>query len=579
MTDLEQEVDPAEDSDDEALLDPEVQLLIQESCQAHHQTSRSSENTNLVDEYVNLIDAIKTCDMEALQDQCENIEAFSLVDSRGWYPLHWAAAQPVIEVLEMVLYASCRLTLEETTLEGETFLTSAVKAGFVDNVKMLLKHGASPHTTNSRNESPLLLAVRLGSRKMVSALLNGGARVGQVCLKKWTAMHEAAMTGYGHIMELLLSNGGKVTETDQHGVTPLGVAAEFSHAEVLDILIKNGADVNAQAPNGDSVLYDATGTGNTDCMNILLENGANPNIHNLSFQLPIHRAAYEGHYRALRILIPITTRRALRLSGQSPVHSAADGGHTHCLELLIQSGYDVNALLAPHVSEIYGDMRQSPLYFAVSNGDRTCTEMLLNLGAQPNMDPLSCLLVAVRSGRREIVKLLLAAKADVNCYFTAVTDTVFPTAMLYCFKDEVMMRLLLNHGLDAEKCFCCSHDDNWDNDDEDGREQDEKATFCEFASLSWQVHLAGRVIATLLEYVGQVSLCTKVTNILERQNEWPLIKDTISNPRPLSHLCRVVIRKHQGYHRIMSLKAPNRIKDYLLFKENDTYGKVTCREK
>lgn len=174
--------------------------------------------------------------------------------------------------------------------------------------------------------------------------------------------------------------------------------------------------------------------------------------------------------------MPITTRRALRLAGQSPVHSAADGGHGHCLELLLQSGYDVNALLAPHVSENYGDMRRSPLYFAVSNGDRTCTEILLKSGAQPDLDPLSCLLVAVRSGRYEIVKLLLAAKADVNCYFTAVNDTVFPTALLYCLKDEVMMRLLLNNGLDAEKCFCCDHDDSWDDHVAHTRDQEEKAS-------------------------------------------------------------------------------------------------------
>lgn len=54
--------------------------------------------------------------------------------------------------------------------------------------------------------------------------------------------------------------------------------------------------MNAQAPNGDSVLYDAAGSGNPDCIDILLQHGANPNIRNLSSQLPIHRAAYEGHY-------------------------------------------------------------------------------------------------------------------------------------------------------------------------------------------------------------------------------------------------------------------------------------------
>lgn len=57
-----------------------------------------------------------------------------------------------------------------------------------------------------------------------------------------------------------------------------------------------GADVNAQAPNGDSILYDAAGSGNPGCIDILLQHGANPNVCNLSSQLPIHHAAYEGHY-------------------------------------------------------------------------------------------------------------------------------------------------------------------------------------------------------------------------------------------------------------------------------------------
>lgn len=53
--------------------------------------------------------------------------------------------------------ASAHLTLEELTGEGDTPLTLAVAAGLVDNVKILLGHGASPHSSNSRNESPLLI--------------------------------------------------------------------------------------------------------------------------------------------------------------------------------------------------------------------------------------------------------------------------------------------------------------------------------------------------------------------------------------------------------------------------------------
>uniref|UniRef100_A0A8C9SPM3 Ankyrin repeat and SOCS box containing 15 n=1 Tax=Scleropages formosus TaxID=113540 RepID=A0A8C9SPM3_SCLFO len=166
-------------------------------------------------------------------------------------------------------------------------------------------------------------------------------------------------------------------------------------------------------------------------------------------------------HRALKVLIPVTSRKAIRQSGQSPIHSAADGGHAQCLELLIAYGFDVNSLLEKHISENYGDMRRSALYFAVSHGDTICTELLLNAGAKPDRDPLHCLLVAVRAGRYEIVRLLLAKRADVNCYFTVVSDTVFPTALQYCLRDEVMMRLLLNGGYDAGRCFCCHHDNSF----------------------------------------------------------------------------------------------------------------------
>ncbi|XP_063755131.1 ankyrin repeat and SOCS box protein 15 isoform X2 [Eleginops maclovinus] len=567
-------MEAADDLDEDDLMRYDVQMSIQESVQRERVTGPERS------EALELVGAIKQGDMLALRQLCKFPAAFNQLDERGWYPLHRAAVQPLVLVLETVLYASFRLTLEEKTPEGETFLTLAVGDGLLENVKVLLEHGASPHLTNSKKESPLLLAVRAGSYQMVSSLIAAGARVEQVCLKKWTAMHEASRAGFVSVMELLLQKGGQVSETDQYGVTPLGIAAEYRHSGVLELLIEHGADVNAQAPNGDSVLYDAAGSGDPDCLNVLLQHGANPNVHNLNSQLPIHHAAYEGHHLALRILIPITTRRALRVSGHSPIHSAADGGHTHCLELLLQKGFDVNAQLAPHISDNYGDMRRSPLYFAVSNGDATCTELLLKSGANPNLDPLCCLLVAVRSGRYDIVKLLLAAKADVNCYFTVLNDTVFPTALQYCLKDEAMMRLLLNHGYDAEKCFCCNHEDDWDQLSEAGysQDQEEKVAFCDFVSVSWLDSLVGRVVSILLEYVGQVSLCSKLTKTLEDHKEWPHIHRTLCNPRSLSHLSRVEIRKHLSCSSMMSAPLPNRLKDYLLFRESDLYTEILCRD-
>ncbi|XP_023273679.1 ankyrin repeat and SOCS box protein 15-like isoform X2 [Seriola lalandi dorsalis] len=485
---------------------------------------------------------------------------------------------------------STDLTLEEHTEDGDTALTLAVEAGLVENVSMLLQHTASPHNTNSRNESPLLIAVRQSSYDMVLSLIMGGAFVEQVCLTKWTATHEAAKVGCPAILMLLLRHGAKVTSQDRHGVTPLGIAPEYGNTEALDILIQHGGDVNAQASNGDTVLYDASGSGNLDCIKLLLQHEANPNVASYASELPIHRAAYEGHILALRTLIPITTKRAIRLSGHSPVHSAADGGQVECLDLLIQKGYDVNALLHAHISETYGDLRKTPLYFAVSNGDMTCTEMLLAAGARTDLDPLRCILVAVRAERYELVQLLLSYGAEVNCYFRVISNTAFPTALQYCLRDHVMMRLLLNSGYQAYKCFQCCHgngevmDSTWTDLHNQAYQiycQPDIITFCEFVSVSWLAHLVGNVVRMLLDYVSHVGLCPNLTRILERRPEWDEISDILSKPRSLQHLCRLVIRGHMSLRTLNDPEAmaavtfPPRLKHYLTYREYDIYSDLS----
>nr|XP_054595647.1 ankyrin repeat and SOCS box protein 15b isoform X2 [Nothobranchius furzeri] len=535
--------------------------------------------------------AIAKGDVDSLQELSCRVSAFTERDSSGWMPLHAAAVQPQLEILHVVLQVmlSTDLTLEEQTKDGDTALSLAAEAGRVENAKMLLKHGASPHTTNDRNESPLLIAVRRSSYDMVLSLILGGAFVEQVCLTKWTATHEAAKVGCPAVLMLLLRHGAKVTSTNGHGVTPLGIAAEHGNTEALEILIQHGGDVNAQACNGDSVLYDAAGSGNLDCIKLLLEHGANPNVASYACQLPIHRAAYEGHILALRTLIPVTTKRAIRLSGQSPLHSAADGGQAESLALLIQEGYDVNALLERHISENYDDLRKTALFFAVSNGDVTCSELLLEAGAQTDLDPLRCILVAVRAERFELVQLLLSYGADVNCYFRVISNTVFPTALQYCLRDRVMLRLLLNSGYQAYKCFQCFHGDREGVDSAwaDLHNQAYRIysqpiiiSFCEFVSVSWLAHLAGSVVRALLDYVSHVDICSNLKRILKRTPEWDEISAILNEPRSLQHLCRLVVRGQMSIRMLNDPEAmsaapfPPRLMSYLTYREYNLYGQL-----
>uniref|UniRef100_A0A8C6SDE5 Ankyrin repeat and SOCS box containing 15b n=1 Tax=Neogobius melanostomus TaxID=47308 RepID=A0A8C6SDE5_9GOBI len=522
--------------------------------------------------------AIQKGDALALQQLSAPPPCFREKDSRGWLPLHSAAVQPHTSILELVLKASSELTLEELTANGDTALILAVEAGLVENVTVLLKFGVSPHNTNDRNESPLLLGIC--SLKSLTVDLSSNVTP-TLCLKKWMAIHEAAKVGCPAILMLLLRHGAKVTSRDGHGVTPLGTAAEHGNTEVLEILIQHGGEVNAQATNGDTVLYDASGNGNLDCVELLLRHGADPNVQSNAFQLPIHRAAYEGHILALRTLLPLTTKRAIRLSGHSPVHSAADGGQHQCLQLLIDKGFDVNALLGTHISENYGDLRRSPLFFAVCNGDVTCAQMLLEAGARSDMDPLRCILVAVRAERYELVRLLLSYGADVNCYFNVISHTVFPTALQYCFRDPLMLRLLLNSGYDAYKCFCCCHGVSEELDIMALKQLElfYLFQFCEFVSVSWlEEHVVGGVVRMLLDYVSHVNLCPKLKRLLEDRAEWEEISGVLGSPRSLQHLCRLVIRGHispkilNNTAAMSEVALPPRVKSYLTFQEYGVYG-------
>uniref|UniRef100_A0A3Q3K4V7 SOCS box domain-containing protein n=1 Tax=Monopterus albus TaxID=43700 RepID=A0A3Q3K4V7_MONAL len=565
------------DFDQEALNEELIECAIQESIQDTYKLSCSViTNVSLCTSCVGL-GCVSTGDVYALQELSGCVSAFRESDRRGRQPLHAAAIQPQKGILHVVLQDSAF-----QTEDGDTALTLAAEAGMVENVKMLLKHGASPHNTNSSNESPLLIAVRQGSYDMVLALIMSGAFVEQVCLTKWTAIHEAAKVGCPAILMLLLRHGAKVSAQDGHGVTPLGIAAEYGNTEVLDILIQHGGDVNTQACNGDTVLYDATGSGNLDCIKLLLKYGANPNVASYACQLPIHRAAYEGHILALRTLIPITTKKAIYLSGQSPVHSAADGGQVECLDLLIQTGYDVNALLHTHISENYSDLRKTALYFAVSSGDVTCAEMLLAAGARTDLDPLQCILIAIRSERYELVQLLLSYGADVNCYFRVISNTVFPTALQYCLRDHVMLRLLLNSGYQVHKV-----------NKFDSHKTEELVIclqpcplqvfpFCDFVSVSWLTHLVGSVVRILLDYVSHVNICRNLKRILKRRPEWDEISDILSNtPRSLRHLCRLVIRGLMSLRVLNNPAAmaavpfPPRLKKYLTYREYDLYSNLS----
>ncbi|XP_038668755.1 dynein heavy chain 12, axonemal-like isoform X1 [Scyliorhinus canicula] len=526
-----------------------------------------------------IVEAIKTgqeADVRQLSIHCF---AFDEADDRGWLPLHEAAVQLDLAILEATFEASHPSMWERKTLKGETPLFLAVQLNLIDNVQYLLVKDSNPNTKDEEGNSALIIAIRNGTLDVTSLLLRFGAAVNLECNNKRTALHEAAKLGRKDLVDLLIHAGAIIDPRSAFGLTPLALAAQNGHTEVVKCLLQKGANVLSQASDGLSVLFEAAKVANSECLALLLEHGADANVPKISGHLPIHRASYRGHYQSVKQLIPVTDYSAIKESGISPVHSAAAGGQYECLKLLLQFHFDVNFMLSPRLRRGYDDHRKSALYFAVSNNDVFSARLLLKAGAFPNQDPINCLQLALRLGNYELINLLLRHGANVN-YYCRVNTTHFPSALQYALNDEVMLRMLFSYEYDIHRCFDCPHEnkihplyssEGWtpsvikDN------------MFCDVITLNWLKHLSGKVVRVMLDYVAYVRFCSKLKATLKQQSEWPEITHILKNPRCLKHLCRLKIRKCMGRMRLRCpvfmtfLSLPMRLKEYIRFKEYNLY--------
>ncbi|XP_053345229.1 ankyrin repeat and SOCS box protein 2-like isoform X1 [Clarias gariepinus] len=493
-------------------------------------------------------------------------------DSNGWTVVHEASYSGQTECLKLLLSAAVPEMINSRTSTHQTPVILAVSRGHLPCVEYLLEIGADPGIPTITKETPLYEACATRNVQMVHLLVKNGADANQKCLDGWTALHESVSQNDLEICKVLVEHGAEISSRNIYGVTPLFLAAQCGCLEPLRFFITKGADVNSEAKDGATPLYEACRNDHTDIAEYLLSQSADANRPGKDGLLPLHIAAKHGNDRIISKLILITSVTEIQRSGISPVHLSAESNEDGALELLIHSGFDVNFLLAPDRSRMYEDRRVSALYFAVENRNVEAACMLLDAGADPNLDPFNVLLLAVRQGHVRMVSLLLEHGANVNASLPTHPST-FPACVMLSVRNITMMKCLMDHGCDAEACFQCEY----------GAEEHPTYTrsemetrpclqFCEMIS-AWPVrHCTGPVVNLLLDYVTHVTLCSRLSKLLEGDGSWMHIKDRSTLPPSLMQLCRVRIRQLAGRKRLKDISnLPGRLISFLNYN-------VRCEE-
>ncbi|KAK9533652.1 hypothetical protein VZT92_008757 [Zoarces viviparus] len=549
---------------------------------------RQSDAASEAEDVEPVVFAIRRGDVKAVNDLATSAPLSLLKENKdGWIPLHDAAFSGQTECLKIILRAHPG-SVDKRTLQEQTALLLAVSCEHLSCVQCLLETGADPDISSKNKETPLYKACELEDMDMVSLLLTHGATVNQRCGQGWTALHEAVSRNNTEICEILIRAGAAINPPNTYSITPLIVAAQRGQMRALCYLIGKGADVNMQTCDGVTALHEASKNGHKESVAVLLTKNADANKPTNSGLLPLHIAAQFGHHEIVSLLVSATSRARLRHSCISPLHLAAEHNRHTVAAVLLKTGADVNATLADSHSTQYADRRATALYFAIANGSTETAEVLLNAGANLSLDPISPLLMAVQQGCVSTVSLLLERGADVNARIPS-DATMFPAVVALCMSNLPLLKCLLDNGCDALSCFTCtygcaphptsggSHISTvgsnrivLQNDNMlplNCSDPPERATqFCEWISTSVMCKWAGPIIDLLLEHVGHVQLCSKLTEQLDSREEWLAVKRKSSSPRPLLHLCRFRIRTQMGRHRLKSLTSlplPDRLIRYL----------------
>ena len=242
-----------------------------------------------------------------------------------------------------------------------------------------------------------------------------------------TALMAASLHGHTQVVRVLLDNGADVNGKTANQATALIAASLYGHKEIVELLLAKGADVNVKGgKNSETALIAASRQGGKEIVQLLLAKGADVNAGSIG---------------------PYVDSKAT--DGFSALMFASQEGHKEVVQLLLAKGADVNAkattTIMRHSQEGHKEVNNMPDLYAnlpesVKEGNFVNQVFVKGQGQGMVIKDVTALMLASLHSHKEVVRLLLAKRADVNA-----NTTDGQTALSLASQDEIR-KLLIKAG-------------------------------------------------------------------------------------------------------------------------------------
>jgi ankyrin repeat protein len=234
---------------------------------------------------------------------------------------------------------------------GDSPLLLAAFSGNLENVRILIEHGANVNQLGASKASPLFYASYGGYDEIVGILLKNGATVDVLTENRRTPLMIAMKNGNKYVVEDLLNAGADPDRKDSDGNTALLYACGLPISsdnptantnvknEIILLLIAKGCDVNASNNDGFTPLMVASREGNADIAESLINHNANLNAQYHSGGTALFLASYNGNLRIVKSLIKAGADiNLINNSGVTPLSAAKSKNQSEVVRYLKEQG-------------------------------------------------------------------------------------------------------------------------------------------------------------------------------------------------------------------------------------------------